>query len=183
MKKVTLAAAVAALTFSAAFAQPGMGGAVPSMQASAHMQQKQMKQATTKSSRRGMKSVFLIQRGLPHYSMILMKLWDNPKLALTPEQKSRLKAIRTRTIGAVKELAPQVKQLRKKIVQGAKKGANPDTLAADVDKLAALKAKATKIQLACMAETEKVLTPGQIRFVRHYLKQMRSRHRNKQHAR
>lgn len=176
MKRLTLAAAAAALTFSAAFAQPGMGGAVASMQASAHMQQKQMKQTTTKSSRRGMKSVFLIQRGLPHYSMILMKLRDNPELALTPGQKSRLEAIRTRTIGAVKELAPQVKQLRKAIVQGAKKGANPDTLAADVDKLAALKARATKLQLSCMAETEKVLTPRQIRFVRDYLKQMHRKH-------
>ena len=170
-RTLTLLTAATALTVTAAFAQPGMQSGMHGPQPG---QQKQMKQ-----KKRGMKSVFLIQHGLPHYTMVLMKLWDDPKLALTPEQKTKLEAVRNRTIGAVKELAPQVRQLRKKIVRAAHQGAKPETLAADVDRLAALKAKATRTQLACMYETRQILTPEQLKYIDGFLKQKRQKHKKK----
>ena len=169
-KKVLVAVTAASIALTAVQAQPG----TPQMQV-----QKHQKQMQGKKKPKGMRAVFLIQRGLPHYSMVLVKMWDNPKLALTPEQKTKLEAIRTRTVGAVKELAPQVKQLRKKIVQGARSGAKPETLAADVDRLASLKAKGTKIQLACLYETRQILTPEQLKYVDDYLKNMRKQHKKR----
>ncbi|WP_456451186.1 hypothetical protein [Hydrogenimonas sp.] len=176
-RTLTLLTAAAAFAVTAAFAQPGMQNGMHGMHDAQPMQRKHMKQK--KGNKKGMKSVFLIQRGLPHYTMILMKLWDDPKLALTPEQKTRLEAVRNRTIAAVQELAPQVKKLRKKIVHAARKGARPETLAADVDRLAVLKAKATKTQLACMYDTRQVLSPEQLRYIEHFLKQKRQKHKKK----
>ena len=134
-----------------------------------------VKQKHHKMKKRGMRSAFLIQRGLPHYSMILMKLRDNKKLALTPDQKKRLEAIRNETIAQIMEIAPQVKKLRKKIVKAVNHGDKPETLASDVDKLAALKTKATKIQLDCMAKTRAVLTPKQMAFLKKHLKHKRKK--------
>ena len=174
-RKLLAIAAAAAITMSAAQAQPGN----PQMQG-----QKHQKQMQKKKKMRGMKSVFLIQRGLPHFSMILMKMWDNPDLALTPEQKTKLEAIRNKTISQIKEIAPQVKELRKKIVQVSKSGAKPETLSADVDRLANLKAKATKIQLQCIYETKQVLTPEQLAFIKQHVKHKMKQHKQKkQHGR
>jgi Spy/CpxP family protein refolding chaperone len=179
LKKLTMAATAASLALTVSYAQPGMQSGMHGMHGAQQMQQKQMRGKKRTKGNKGMRSVFLIQHGLPHYAMILTKLWDDPKLALTPEQKTKLEAIRTRTVGAVKELAPQVKQLRKKIVQGARSGAKPETLAADVDRLASLKAKGTKIQLACLYETRQILTPEQLKYVDDYLKNMRKQHKKR----
>ncbi|WP_353663158.1 Spy/CpxP family protein refolding chaperone [Hydrogenimonas sp. SS33] len=179
MKKrlITLMAATA-IAAGSAWAQPGQSG----MHGPQHMamQEKQQKHQK-KMKKRGMRSVFLIRHGLPHYSMILMKMWDNKKLALTPEQKMKLEAIRRETMKQVMEIAPKVKELRKKIVQAAKSGAKPETLYADVDKLASLKAQATKVQLACMAKTRAVLTPEQMKLIEKHVKHMRKKHHKKKH--
>ncbi|WP_201353717.1 Spy/CpxP family protein refolding chaperone [Hydrogenimonas urashimensis] len=166
-KRALAMIAAASIALTAAQAQPEN----PQMQGQKHMQ--------GKKKMRGMHSVFLIQRGLPHYSMILMKMWDNPKLALTPEQKTKLEAIRTHTMTQIKEIAPQVKQLRKKIVQESKSGAKPETLAANVDKLASLKAKATKVQLQCIYDTRQVLTAEQLEFIHKHLKHKMKKHKQK----
>ena len=165
--KVTMFSALLALTLTAAFAQPGMQG-------SQHMQHKHMKQK--KQNRKGMKSVFVIQHGLPHYSMIVKKMWNDETLALTPEQKRKLEAIRDETMRQIREIAPQVAQLRKKIVRGTKNGLRAETLYADVDRLATLKAKATKIQLDCIEKTRAVLTPAQIAYIDSRMKQRRKKH-------
>jgi Spy/CpxP family protein refolding chaperone len=173
-KKLLVVVTAASIALTAAQAQPGN----PQMQG-----QKHQKQMHGKKKPKGMRAVFLIQRGLPHYSMILMKMWDNPKLALTPEQKTKLEAIRGNTMKQVKEIAPQVKALRKKIVQASKSGAKPETLSADVDKLASLKAEATKVQLQCIYETRQVLTPEQIAFIEKHIKQKRKNLKQKKHGR
>ena len=169
-KRLLIVVTAATMALTAAQAQPGN----PQMQGQKHQKQMHGKK------KKGMRSVFLIQRGLPHYSMILMKMWDNPKLALTPEQKTKLEAIRNNTMKQVKEIAPQIKQLRKTIVQASRTGAKPETLSADVDKLASLKAKATKVQLQCIYETRQVLTPEQITFIEKQMKQKRQKHQRKQ---
>jgi Spy/CpxP family protein refolding chaperone len=155
--------AAVSLIFTAVQAQPNR----PQMQ-----QQKQMQ---GKKKSKSNKAIFLIQRGLPHYTMILMKLWDNPKLALTPKQKTELEIIRNRTIQGVMELKPQIQQLRKKIIQAARTGTEPKTLYADIDRLAKLKADATKVHLNCIYETQRILTPEQIAFIDNFLKQKRKK--------
>ncbi len=165
--------AAATLTLSSAWAQPGQG---PGMEGK-HPTKMQKKHA--KKGKRGMRSVFLIPYGLPHYSKILMKMWDDPKLALTPEQKSKLEPIRNRTIGQIREIAPQVKKLTKEIVKGIKSGASAESLSGEVDTLASLKAKATKAHLQCVQETRAILTPQQLQYIHEHLKQMRKKHKKR----
>lgn len=172
-KKLLIVVTAAAMALTAAQAQPGN----PQMQGQKHQKQMHGKK------KQGMHSVFMIQRGLPHYSMILMKMWDNPKLALTPEQKTKLEAIRNNTMKQVQEIAPQVKALKKKIVQASKNGAKPGTIATDVDRLANLKAKATKVQLQCIYESRQVLTPEQIAFIDKHMKQKHKKHQQKREQR
>ena len=165
----TLAAAT--LTLSSAWAQPGQG---PGMEGRHTMK---MHKKHAKKGKRGMRSIFLIQHGLPHYSKILMKMWDDPKLALSSEQKSKLEAVRNRTMQQVKEIAPQVKKLTREIVKESRSGAKAESLSPKVDTLASLKAKATKAQLQCIEETRTILTPKQLEYVHEHLKQMRKKHR------
>ncbi|WP_456389240.1 Spy/CpxP family protein refolding chaperone [Hydrogenimonas sp.] len=166
LKRVLIAAIVAAMALSTAQAQPE----------NAHMHgQKKMHI----KKQRGMKQVFLIQRGLPHYSMILMKMWDDPKLALTPAQKAKLKEIRKNTMKEIRDIAPEVRQLRKKIITASKNGSSPQTLFADVDKLASLKARATKVHLKCIYETLEVLTPKQIAYIKNTMKHRRKKRSQK----
>jgi Spy/CpxP family protein refolding chaperone len=117
---------------------------------------------TQKLKPKKMKRIFLIQKGLPHYTGMLKKRWNDPKLALTPEQKKALEKVRKETIEALKAIAPEALQLQKRIVQAARKGADAKTLENDVQKLAALKARATMIQLNCMAKTRAILSPEQM---------------------
>ncbi|WP_456380733.1 hypothetical protein, partial [Hydrogenimonas sp.] len=63
----------------------------------------------------------------------------------------------------------------KKIVRGTKNGLGAETLYADVDRLATLKAKATKIQLDCIEKTRTVLTPAQIAYIDSRMKQHRKK--------
>ncbi len=150
--------AVAAFTFSAAWAEPVQN------QPSQTVQHKQMHKKM-KKRKKAMHAAFLIQRKLPHYSKVLMKMWYDPKLGLNTEQKKKLKAIRTNTIRQVKEIAPQVKKLTHEIVKAARKGAKAETLYAKVDALASLKAKATKVHLECIEKTMAVLSPEQRRYL------------------
>ncbi len=108
---------------------------------------------------------FLITGKLPHLTIYLMRQWDNPKLALTPEQKEKLLMIRHRTMSEVKSLAKQILALEDQVVQGMNAGKTPAELAPLVRKIAALKTKATMIQLRCIQETKKILTPEQMEFL------------------
>ncbi len=123
--------------------------------------------SASKSSAKGMKnsSPFLITSSLPHYTMILKKRWDDPKLALTPKQKEELLKIRKATLGSVIPLKKEVIKLQREIVKAAMKGAKPEELSGKVDKLAELKAKATKIHLKCIYDTRSTLTPTQLKYL------------------
>ncbi|WP_457608196.1 hypothetical protein [Nitratifractor sp.] len=80
------------LLFASVLALGGIqaqAGSAEAGQGKSHtMKGKQQKKRTA------MKRVFLIQKGLPHYSMILKRFWDDPKLGLSEEQKTKLLAIR-----------------------------------------------------------------------------------------
>ncbi len=110
-------------------------------------------------------SPFLITKGLPHYTMIIKKRWDDPKLALTAEQKAELLKVRKATMGSILSLKPKIAELRKKIVKAAMSDATPESLAADVEKLAKLKAEATRIHLKCIYDTRWILTPSQLEYI------------------
>jgi len=120
-----------------------------------------------------MQSPFLIKHGLPHYTKMLMKSWDDPKLALTAEQKEKLMVVRKETMGSVMKLKPEVMKLRKEIVMAAKSGTKAADLKEKVEKLASLEAEATMTHLKCIENTKAVLTPDQLA----YLKSKRQAHR------
>jgi len=119
-----------------------------------------------------MNSPFLIKHGLPHFTKMLMKNWDDPKLALTAEQKDKLLVIRKETMGGVMKLKPEVMALRKEIIQASKDGTKAAELKAKVEKLASLEAEATMVQLNCIDNSKAILTKAQY----DYLMQMRKAH-------
>ncbi len=110
-------------------------------------------------------SPFLIASGLPHYAMVLKKRWDDPKLSLTPDQKKKLAEIRKVTMSKVMSLKPKIIKLQKRIVKSALRGAKPQSLKEDVELLAKLKAKATRIHLKCIYDTRQILTSDQLEYL------------------
>ena len=105
---------------------------------------------------------FLIQGKLPHLTMMVKVLWDDKDLALTPKQKEKLLKIRKATITGAKALAKEINPLEAKIVKASNDGATPESLKADVEKLATLRAKATMIHLKCIYDTKAVLSDDQL---------------------
>jgi len=110
-------------------------------------------------------SPFLIKQGLPHLTKILMKNWDDEKLALTPEQKEKLLVVRKETLGSVMSLKPQIMTLTKEIVQASKAGTKSVELKSKVAKLASLEAEATMTHLKCIEETKAALKPEQMTYL------------------
>ncbi len=170
MKKLIVISAIAGVMGSGLYAN-SMDSNASSMKGQHH---KMMKKRV-----RAMKSIFLIQRGLPHYSIILKHLWNDKELALTKEQKDKLLVIRRDTIGGIKKLLPEFLKLKKEILKGAKSGADVATLSKLVDKVASIKAEATKIHLKCISDTKTVLTKEQMRYIDGYLKAKRKMRRMK----
>ena len=108
---------------------------------------------------------FLIHGQLPHLTKTIMVLWDDEDLALTPEQKTKLKHIRQRTIGGLATIKGEVFPLEKEIVSASNNGVNPDTLEDSLEKLAELRAEATMLHLRCLYDTRKTLTQKQLEIV------------------
>ena len=108
---------------------------------------------------------FLIMGKMPHYTKLLMQKWDDPKLALTDEQKKALEKVRKETMSAVLEIKPQLAKLEQEIADKILHGATPDSLKADVEKVAKLKTKATMAHLKCIYDTQKVLTESQLKYL------------------
>jgi len=110
-------------------------------------------------------SPFLIKQGLPHLTKILMKNWDDEKLALTPEQKEKLLVVRKETMGSVMTLKPQIMTLTKEIVQASKAGTKTTELKSKVENLASLEAEATMTHLKCLEDSKAVLKPEQMAYL------------------
>lgn len=108
---------------------------------------------------------FLIHGKLPHLTGTIMQLWDDEDLALTPEQKTKLKQIRLKTVGGLATLKGEVFPLEAKIVKASNEGVNPKDLEEDVEKLAELRAEATMLHLKCIYETKKILTKNQLEMI------------------
>jgi len=126
-----------------------------------------------KMHKKKMNSPFLIKHGLPHMTKMIMKSWDDAKLALTDEQKAKLLEVRKETMGAVMRLKPEAVALRKEIVQASKAGTKAAELKAKVDKLAALESEATMVHLTCLDKTKAILSAEQYT----YLMEKRNQHK------
>lgn len=121
----------------------------------------QMHKAAKKSS-----SPFLIQKGLPHFTQLLMQQWDSKELALTEKQKAALLKVRKATLGGVKKLKPQIMMLEKKIKKAIKHGTKAETLQTEVEKLAKLRAEATMVHLRCIENTRSTLDKRQLKYLK-----------------
>ncbi len=139
------------------------------------MKQGGMMHKAKKMHKMRMNSPFLIKHGLPHYTKMLMKSWDDTKLNLSEDQKAKLLKVRKATMSSIMKLKPEVMKLRKEIVQAARSGAKTADLKTKVEKLASLEAEATMTQLKCIEDTKAVLTAEQIK----YLMEKRKAHRMK----
>ncbi len=108
---------------------------------------------------------FLITGKMPHLTKLLKQQWDNPKLHLSDEQKSKLLIVRKETIGGVQKLAQETAPLEKQVAEGIFSGKTPDELQSVVQEIATLKAKATMIHLRCIYKTSNVLDQQQLEFL------------------
>ena len=109
---------------------------------------------------------FLIHGKLPHLTGTIMQLWDDEDLALTSEQKKKLKHIRIRTVGGLSTIKGEVFPLENEIVQASKDGTNPEELEDSVEKLAELRAEATMLHLRCIYDTKNILSKEQFELVK-----------------
>jgi len=110
-------------------------------------------------------SPFLVKQGLPHMTKMIMKSWDDVKLALTADQKTKLLEVRKETMGAVKKLKPEIEILRREIVQANSAGTKASELKSKVDKLAALESEATMVHLNCLDKSKAILSAEQYRYL------------------
>jgi len=110
-------------------------------------------------------SPFLIKHGLPHMTKMIMKSWDDPKLALTEEQKTKLLVVRKETMSGVMRLKPEVMALQKEIVQASKAGTKAAELKAKVEKLASLETEATMVHLTCLDDSKAILSAEQYAYL------------------
>ena len=121
---------------------------------------KQKKKFIQKNTKPQKDSPFLITKGLPHLTMMVKKNWD--KLNLSDNQKAKLLQIRKDTMAGVKEYAPKVKKLEKRVKKMILKGENPKDIYPLIDKLANAKAELTKVHARCIYNTKKTLTKEQL---------------------
>jgi hypothetical protein len=108
---------------------------------------------------------FLIKGKMPHMTKILINKWNDKKLALTESQKKELKAIRVVTLSSAQVLGKKINKLENEISKAIMQGILPSKLYDKVDKVASLRAEATKLQLDCVYKTNKILTKKQINYL------------------
>ncbi len=116
-------------------------------------------------AKKRMNSPFLITHGLPHMTKMVMPFLDDPAFALTAEQKEKLSKVRSKTMGTIAEVKPEVMSLKKEIVNASTSGTSAADLKDKVEKLASLEAAATMAQLKCIEETSNILTKNQLLYL------------------
>ncbi len=111
-------------------------------------------------------SPFLInQDGLPHLTKLLIQNWDKAKLGLTAEQKEKLLKIRKETLTTVKQIKAEVSELESEVIEAMVDREDPKTVDAKIDRIATLKAKATRVHLQCIYRTLEILNDDQVAFL------------------
>ncbi len=110
-------------------------------------------------------SPFLIKRGLPHLSAMVMQNWDDTSLALSKEQQNSLTAVREHTMGEVGRLKNEILPLRASITSAVLSGTSSAELKEKVEKLAKLEAEATMVHIKCIEDTKNILSKDQMIYL------------------
>ena len=163
MKKITLASvATLALLFIPAQAE---GNKCATGKAGAGMMEKcKVGTKCHKKMRRHGGGPLLLH--LPSPMRMLMKLENDPKLALTAEQKSKLEAQRNETMPKMMKLKEEIKTTAKVIKEACKKNVPVAEQKANVEKLAKLKTEATMLKLTCIAGVKATLNKKQTSYMK-----------------
>ena len=110
-------------------------------------------------------SPFLITGKMPHYTGILKANWEDSKLNLTQEQKTKLLEVRKNTLNAVFALKKKLAPLEQEVAQKILSGSTPKELSAIVNKIAQYKVEATTAHLQCIYDTQEILTKEQLNLL------------------
>lgn len=129
------------------------------------------KPSPKKMERRGHGTILLLR--LPSPMRMLMKIENDPKLALTAEQKTKLKAQRKDMMPKMMKLKKEIRALSKEIRQACKKSETVAQQKSRVEKLAKLKTEITLAKLTCIQGVKAILTKKQKAYMKKKLKGMR----------
>jgi len=110
-------------------------------------------------------SPFLIKHGLPHMTKMIMKSWDDSKLALNEGQKTKLLVVRKETMAGVMRLKPEITALEKEIITASKAGTKAADLKTKVEKLAVLESELTMVHLQCIEDSNTILNEEQVAYL------------------
>ena len=103
---------------------------------------------------------------LPSPMRMLTKIENDPKLALTAEQKSKLEAQRNEMMPKMMELKEEIRTVSRAIKEACKKNVPAAEQKANVEKLAKLKTEATMMKLTCIDGVKATLNKDQQAYIR-----------------
>ena len=106
---------------------------------------------------------------LPSPMRMLVKIQNDPKLALTAEQKTKLEAQRNVMMPKMMKLKNEIIEASKAIKEACKKNTPAQAQQANIEKLAILKAEATMTKLICIEGVKSILSKEQ----QAYMKELR----------
>jgi len=112
---------------------------------------------------------------LPSPMRMLVKMENDPKLALTDEQKTKLASQRKVMMPKMTKLKEDIKVASKAIKEACKKNTPAQAQKANIEKLAILKAEATMTKLTCIEGVKSVLSKEQLA----YMKELRKMYKAK----
>lgn len=112
---------------------------------------------------------------LPSPMRMLMKNKEDPKLALTADQKTKLKAQRDDMMPTMMNLKKEIQALKKEIRNACKKNAPFAEQKARVEKLAQLKTQATLTKLKCIEGVKAILDKKQKMYIQELRKTKRAK--------
>ena len=103
---------------------------------------------------------------LPSPMRMLKKIENDPKLALTAEQKSKLEAQRNEMMPKMMKLKEEIRTVSRAIKDACKKNVPAAEQKANVEKLAKLKTEATMMKLTCIDGVKAILNKEQQAYIR-----------------
>ena len=160
MKKILLSSITAlSLMMVSAQAQP--------------MQQGQGKGMMQKKAKKMKRAQPLLLR-LPMLMKVIKQHENDPKLALSSEQKAKLEAGMKERKPKLKQLTQQILATQKEIRQGMQNEGLTPAVKEKVAKLAKLKEEATLIKLSCIDEVKKILNKEQYAYLHELRMQKRA---------
>jgi len=164
IKKITLAsAATLALLFIPAQAE---GNKCAAGKCGAGMMKKSKVGNIGKTCPENMNSQgFALLVDLPSPMRMLMKIENDPKLALTAEQKSKLEAQRNEVMPKMMKLKEEIRTVSRAIKDACKKNVPAAEQKTNVEKLAKLTIETTMMKLTCIDSVKAILNKEQQAYI------------------